>query len=43
MNVTSIATTAVGYSVATSSSESLSNDGEKPNYPKRLLFPKCDY
>ena len=32
MNVTSIATTAVGYSVVTSSSESLPNDGgEKPN------------
>ena len=41
MNVTS--TTAVGYSVATSSSESLLNDCEKPNQPKKLLFPKCDY
>ena len=41
MNVTS--TTAVSYSVATSSSESLSNNGEKPNQPKRSLFPECDY
>ena len=41
MNVTS--TTAVGYSVATSSSESLLNDCEKPNQPKKLVFPKCDY
>ena len=36
-------TTAVSYSVATSSSESLSNNGEKPNQPKRSLFPECDY
>ena len=45
MNVTPtrVSTTAVSYSVATSSSESLSNDGEKCNQPKRLLFPKCDY
>ena len=41
MNVTS--TTAVSCSVATSSSESLANDGEKHNQPKRLLFTKCDY
>ena len=41
MNATS--TTAHGYSVATSSSESLLNDCEKPNQPKKLLFPKCDY
>ena len=41
MNVTS--TTAASYSVATSSSESLSNNGEKPNQPKRSLFPECDY
>ena len=27
----------------TSSSESLLNDGEKPNQPKRYLCPKCDY
>ena len=40
-NVTS--TTAVSCSVATLSSESLSNDGEELNQPKRLLFPKCDY
>ena len=45
MNVTSTntSTTAVSYSVATSSSESLPNDGEKPNQLKILLFPKCDY
>ena len=41
MNMTS--TTADGYSVATSSSESLLNDCEKPNQPKKLLFLKCDY
>ena len=41
MNVTY--TTVVGYSVTTSSSESLPNDGERSNEPKRLLFPKCDY
>ena len=41
MKVTS--TTAYCCSVATSSSESLPNDGEKPNQPKRFLFPKCDY
>ena len=41
MNVTS--TTAVSCSVATSSSESLLNDGEKPNQPKRFLFPEYDY
>ena len=40
MNVTSNAT--VGYSVATSSSESLLNDCKKPNQPKKLLFPICD-
>ena len=40
MNVTSNA--AVGYSVATSSSESLLNGCEKPNQPKKLLFPICD-
>ena len=27
----------------TTSSESLPNDGKKPNQPKRQLFPKCDY
>ena len=45
MNVTSTcaSTTAVSCSVATSSLEALSNDGEKPNQPKRLLLPKCDY
>ena len=45
MNVTftHASTTAVSCSVATSSSESLPNDGEKPNQPKRLLFPKYDY
>ena len=44
MNVTSArtSTTAVSCSVATLS-ESLSNDNEKPNQPKRLLFPKCNY
>ena len=42
MNVTS--TTAVGYSVATSSPESSSlNDCEKPNQPKKLLLPKYVY
>ena len=40
MNVTSNA--AVGYSVATTSSESLLNDCEKPNQPKKLLFLICD-
>ena len=40
MNMTS--TTAVSCSVTTLLSESLPNDGEKPNQPKRLLFPKCD-
>ena len=42
MNVTS--TIAVSCLVATSSShsESLPNDGEKSNQPKRF-FPKCDY
>ena len=45
MNVTSTcaSTTAVSCSVATSSLESLPNDGEKPNQPKRLLFSKGDY
>ena len=44
MNVTSTrtSTTAVSCSVATLS-ESLPNDDEKPNQPKRLLFPKCYY
>ena len=36
-------TTAVSCSVTTSSLESLLNDSEKPNQPKRFLFPKCDY
>ena len=40
---THVSTTAVSYSIATSSSESLPNDGEKPNQLKRLLFLKCDY
>ena len=35
--------TAVSLSVATLSSEFLSNDGEKPNQPKRFMFPKCNY
>ena len=35
--------TAFSCSVATSSSESLPSDGEKPNQPKRLLFSKCDF
>ena len=39
MNVTS--TTAVSCSVGSSSSESLPNDGEKPNHLKRFLFPIC--
>ena len=39
---TRASTTAVSCSVATSSSESLPNDGENPNQPKRLLFSKCD-
>ena len=45
MNVppTHASATAVSCSVATASSESLSNDGEKPNQPKRFLFTKCDY
>ena len=38
-----ISTTAVSYLVVTSSSESLPNDGEKSNQPKRFLFQKCDY
>ena len=37
-----ISNAAVGYSVATSSSGSLLNNCEKPNQPKKLLFPKCD-
>ena len=41
MNV--IFTTAVSYSVATLSSQSLPNDGKNANQPKRFLFPKCDY
>ena len=36
-------TTAVSCSVTTSSLEFLPNDSEKPNQPKRLLFPKCNY
>ena len=36
-------TTAVSCSVTTSSLESLPNDSEKPNQPKRHLCPKCDY
>ena len=40
-NVTS--TAEVNCSVATSLSESLPNNGEKPNQPKRPLFPKYDY
>ena len=36
-------TTAVSCSVATLPSESLRNDGEKPNQSKRRLFPKCGY
>ena len=39
-NVTS--TTAVSYSVATSSSESLPKDNEKPDQPKRFSSWKCD-
>ena len=35
--------TEVNCSVATSSSQSLPNNDEKPNQPKRLLFLKCDY
>ena len=35
--------TAVSCSVATSSSESLPNDGKKPNQPKRPLFLKRNY
>ena len=41
MNVTS--TTALSCSVATLSSESLPNDDEKPNQPKKFLIPNCDY
>ena len=41
-HVASIYTTAVSCSVGTSSSESLPNDGEKPNQPKRFLFLKSD-
>ena len=41
MNATS--TSAVSYSVATSSSASLSNDGEKFNQPNRVLFLKYSY
>ena len=41
MNVTSTTTLAVQL-IATSTSESLSNDCEKPNQPKRLFFLKCD-
>ena len=40
-NMTS--TTAVSCSVATSTSASLPNIGEKPNQPKRFSFPKRDY
>ena len=46
MNVisTHTSTTAVSScSVSTSSSESLRSDGERPNQPRRLLFPKCNY
>ena len=43
MTSTRASTTAVSCSVATSSSESLPNDGVKANQPKRLLFSKCDY
>ena len=39
-NVTS--TAAVSCSVTTLSSESLSNDGENLNQPKRFSFWKCD-
>ena len=44
MNVksTHIPTTAVNCSVATSSSESLPNDGEKLNQSKKPLFLKWD-
>ena len=35
-------TTTDNYSVATLSPESLLNDCEKPNQPKKLLFLKCD-
>ena len=38
VNVTS--TTAVSQSVASSSSDFLPDDGEKPNQPKRFLFLK---
>ena len=41
MNMTS--TTAVGYSVATLSPESLLTDDEKPNQSKKLLLPKYNY
>ena len=45
MNMTSTTTVScsVATSVATSSSESLLNDGEKSNQPKKFLLPKCDY
>ena len=36
-------TTTVSCSVATSSSESLPGDGEKPNQLKRFCFLKCDF
>ena len=44
MNVksTRVPTTAVSYLVATSSSQSLPNNDEKSNQPKRPLFPKWD-
>ena len=38
-----MSTIAASCSVATSSSESLPNVGEKPNQPKRFLFPKREY
>ena len=41
MNV--ISTTIISCSVATSSSESLPNDGEKAQSVNQFLFPKCDY
>ena len=41
MNVTF--TTVVSYSVATSSSEFLPNDGEKHNQSNSFLFPKYNY
>ena len=36
-------TTAVSCSIATSTSASLPNVGEKPNQPKQFSFPNCDY